>query len=247
MELCYQPEQAGATSSSTNPFQSWISNLTNNSKAKAMFSNQMVQPKSKRNLTLIANNTSRSAGGFKLPLEDTLYDPIGLSNFCDQERMKPGFQISKTFKTDALSNALQADLPAKVQLSYTFGTVWKKAKVWEPEWEPINLAKLAVTVRLLDLSGMGKANSGYLNLKWMRRSDDFSAMGWEIDRKVNLVEKLNTRLYGRVSHTTSTKLEGKWRMISHFGVEQEVKVLGYRIVGRVGISPELKPVFDLKI
>mmetsp|Transcript_7 Transcript_7/g.13 ORF Transcript_7/g.13 Transcript_7/m.13 type:complete len:247 (-) Transcript_7:1240-1980(-) len=169
-----------------------------------------------------------------LPFEGVLYDKLTLSNFVDLEAKKLGFSISKSAKTDALSELFTVELPTKVQLMYKFGTLWTDG------WKSLMRARLSVNVRLLNLSGEGRSNTGAMLLKWSKRSDGYVSYGWEIERKMMVWNRTNTRLYGKVAHSTNSRLRAKWRLSSVFGVEQTVKLFGFRLTIRAGLTPEGK-------
>ncbi|KAA8492597.1 hypothetical protein FVE85_8104 [Porphyridium purpureum] len=177
----------------------------------------------------------------RLPLEGQLYDRIDLGNFFDVGCMRPGLSISKTVRSDVLSSVSGCNLPVKVVLGYNFGSVWTNG------WTPAMVAKLAGSIRLLNLSGPQRGSEGYLSVKWSKNTENFEAYGWEMDRKVVIVRKTRTALYGRVQHQTNSRMNGKWSLMSHFGIEQGFKLMGYSFAIRAGLTPERAFKFDFKM
>mmetsp|Transcript_11834 Transcript_11834/g.25672 ORF Transcript_11834/g.25672 Transcript_11834/m.25672 type:complete len:221 (+) Transcript_11834:58-720(+) len=208
-----------------------------------------LSPSRARSAVRLDTVARRSQKRPKLPWEGVLFDPVGISNFVDTDKRKFAFSLSKTVRSRALSNITQSDLPAKVQLAYKFGTLWTEG------WKSVMQARLSASVRLLNLSGPGSsANSGHLMLKWSTRSDKskkykwgYQTYGWEIVRKVPILPTLDTRLFGRVAHSTSSGNNGRWRLKSLFGIEQPVKVLGFTVNLRAGMSPEGEIMADIQI
>jgi len=176
-----------------------------------------------------------------LPLEGTLYDPISLTNFIDLNDYKLTAALHKSIPSNALSSLLDADLPTKVTLSGKLGTLWLDGATISPT------AKVAVSVRLLDLGASDARQKGFLRFKASARTTGKTDHGFEIDRRVQLFNMANTTLYGNVAYKTTNKSNGEWKTSSSFGVHQDCRLGRFRFAARFGMTPEGDFVYDLKL
>lgn len=176
-----------------------------------------------------------------LPGEGTLYDEIGVGNFVDLEKIKFTASLNKSFRSNALSNLLDADLPAKFTVGGKLGTLWFDGANFEP------VGKVAVTVRLLDLGASDSRQAGYLRFKAATRTNGKSDHGFEIDRKISFFNMQNTTLYGNVAYRTDNRSNGVWKTSSSFGVHQNFRFAGVKFAARVGMTPDGEYVYDLKL
>lgn len=204
-----------------------------------------VSLSSPRNLLLARTSLSprrvaRSASG-GLPFEGQLYDNITFSNFLDLDKYKLTAKISKSIPSNLLSNLLDADLPAKLTLSGTAGTLWLDGAQFNP------VGKASLNIRLLDLGASDSRQKGFLRFKAAIRTNGKRDHGFEIDRKVQLFNMTATTLYGNVMYKTTNKSNGEWKTTSSFGVHQDFKMAGVKFAARFGLTPEGDFVYDLRL
>jgi hypothetical protein len=186
----------------------------------------------------VTYEVAKSAG---LPGEGTIYDQIGISNFVDLEKNKLTASVTKSIRSNALSNLLDADLPMKLTLGGKLGHAWLDGVEYSP------VGKLGLTIQLLDLGGSDTRQGGFLRFKANTRTNGRTDHGFEIDRKVALFNLRHTTLYGNVSYRTSNRTRGVWKTVSSFGVHQAFKVAGVKCAARVGMTPEGEFVYDLRL
>lgn len=176
-----------------------------------------------------------------LPGEGSFYDLIGINNFVDLEKMKLTASVSKTFKSDALSTLLCADLPVKITAGGKLGNAWYDGASFNP------IGKLALSVRLLDLSSPDSRQGGHLRFKAATRTNGRADHGFEIDRKVSVMDLRNTMLYGNVAYRTNNRAKGEWKTTSSFGLHQSIRFAGVNFAARVGMTPEGEFVYDIRL
>lgn len=176
-----------------------------------------------------------------LPGEGLLYDALDVSNIFDLGETKFTAAAHKSFRIDVLSRLLDVDMPARLVLGGRLGTLWSDG----PKYEPIG--KASVSVRILDLGG-SKQERGWLKWKGVAKTNGRMTHGFEIERCVTLGNLKGTNLYGNVSYVTSNRLsKGVWSSSSSFGIDQGFKLWGLHFNARVGLTPEGKPVYDLRL
>jgi hypothetical protein len=181
---------------------------------------------------------AKSAG---LPGEGTIYDQIGISNFVDLEKNKLTASITKSVRSNALSNLLDADLPMKLAVGGKLGYAWFDGVEFSP------VGKLGLTIRLLDLGGSDTRQAGFLRFKANTRTNGRTDHGFEIDRKVAVMNLRHTTLYGNVSYRTSNRTSGVWKTTSSFGLHQAFKIAGVKCAARIGMTPDGEFVYDLRL
>lgn len=199
-----------------------------------------IQPS--RNMHLArASIDPKVARASSLPLEGSLYDTLGVSNFIDLEKYKLTAQVSKSIPSNVLSNWFDADLPAKVTFSAKAGTLWFDGCDWNP------VGKAALNIRLLDLGASDSKQKGHLRFKASMRTNGKRDHGFEIDRRVQFFNLSATTLYGNVNYKTTNKSNGVWKTTSSFGVHQELKLGGVKFAARLGVTPDGEFVSDLRL
>lgn len=176
-----------------------------------------------------------------LPGEGVVFDRIGVANFIDLEKNRLTASLSKSLKSNALSNLLDADLPAKVTVSGKLGNVWYDSFDFAP------IGKLGLTVRLLDLGAADSRQGGFLRFKAATRTNGRADHGFEIDRRVAIMNLPSTTLYGNVAYRTNNQANGVWKTTSSFGVHQGLHFAGMRCAFRVGMTPEGQLFTDLRL
>lgn len=179
--------------------------------------------------------------GRSLPGEGTLYDRISIGNFVDLEKNKLTASLSKSFRSNALSNLLDADLPAKITLGGKLGNLWMDGLNFEP------VGKLGISVRLLDLGASDARQAGFLRFKATTRTNGKADHGFEIDRRISLFNMRMTTLYGNVAYHTTNRSKGVWKTSSSFGIHQDFKIGGVSFAGRIGMTPDGEYVYDIKL
>lgn len=177
-----------------------------------------------------------------LPGEGNLYDVIGLGNFVDLEKTKLIASIQKSFKSSQLSRLFDVDLPAKVTFGARFASLGADDGL---KWAPIG--KAALSIRLLDLGASDDRQTGFVRFKAAAFTNKKTHHGFEIDRKISLLNLPSTTLYGNVSYKTNNQSKGVWKSVSSFGFHQDFKLPALRFAARVGMTPEGKPVFDVRL
>lgn len=177
----------------------------------------------------------------RLPGEGKLFDPIGLGNFVDLEKNKLTAALNKTFRIDVLSKLFDVELPAKLSLGGKLGTFWADGLNMNP------IGKVGLSVQLLDLGAADSRQSGWLKYKATMRTNGKMGHGFEIDRRVSILNMQNTTLYGKVTYNTNNKANGEWKSGSDFGIHQDFRLMGVRFAARVGMTPEGKYVYDLRL
>ncbi len=176
-----------------------------------------------------------------LPGEGTLYDRIGVANFVDLEKNKLTASLSKSFRSNAFSKLLDVDLPAKLTIGGRIGTLWFEGFRIAP------VAKMALSVRLLDLGASDSRQAGFLRFKAATRTNGRSDHGFEIDRKISMFNMPSTTLYGNVAYKTNNRANGIWKSSSSFGIHQDFRFGGFKFAARVGMTPEGEYVYDLRL
>ncbi len=176
-----------------------------------------------------------------LPGEGRVYDPIGLGNFVDLEKNKFTASLNKSFKSNLLSRLLDVDLPAKITLGGKLGSLWLDGLRIDP------IAKATLSVRLLDLGASDSRQTGFLRFKASARTNGKTDHGFEIDRKVSVLNMPNTTFYGNVTYKTNNREKGVWKSTSSFGIHHDFKFSGLRFAGRLGMTPEGNTVYDLRL
>lgn len=189
----------------------------------------------------VKSPTRRVAKGGGLPGEGLFYDRIGISNFIDLEKLKLTASLSKTIKSNALSTLLYADLPVKVTVGGKLGNAWYDGASFNP------IGKVALSVRLLDLSSPDSRQAGHLRFKAATRTNGRSDHGFEIDRKVSVMDFRNTMVYGNVAYRTTSRAKGEWKTTSSFGLHQVFRCAGLKFAARVGMTPEGEFVYDIRL
>lgn len=183
-------------------------------------------------------NVAKGAG---LPGEGVLFDHISIGNFIDLEKMKLTASLSKTVRSNALSRLLSADLPVKVTAGGKLGNAWYDGASFNP------IGKLALSVRLLDLSSPDSRQGGHLQFKATTRTNGRADHGFEIDRKVSIMDLRSSFLYGNVAYRTNNRAKGEWKTTSSFGLHQSVRFAGFKFAARVGMTPEGEFVYDIRL
>jgi hypothetical protein len=181
------------------------------------------------------------AKGVGLPGEGFVYDSIGISNFIDLEKMKLTASLGKSITSNALSNVLYADLPTKVTVSGNLGNAWYGGLNFNP------IGKVAVSVRLLDLGSPDLRQAGHLRFKAATRTNGRSDHGFDVDRKVGVMDLRDTMLYGNVAYRTNNLAKGEWKTTSSFGLHQVFRFGGVKFAARVGMTPEGEFVYDIRL
>lgn len=176
-----------------------------------------------------------------LPLEGKLYDKITLANFVDMDNYKLTASLTKTIPINAVSNLLDADLPAKISFS------GKPGSLDQDGFEVKPVGRIGFNVRLLDLGASDSRQKGFLRFKASARTDGRRDHGFEIDRKIELFSLPDTTLYGNVVYKTNNKSNGEWKTTSSFGLHQDFRVAGYKLAARIGLTPEGVFVYDLRL
>lgn len=176
-----------------------------------------------------------------LPGEGTVYDRIGISNFIDLEKNKLTASISKSFKSNALSRLLDSELPTKIAVGGKLGNAWFDGFEFKP------VGKVAMTIQLLDLGAPDSQQAGFLRFKAASRTNGLTDHGFEVDRKVAVLNLPDTCLYGNVSYRTTNRSNGVWRTSSSFGVHQTFRIGRVRCAVRAGMTPEGEFVYDLRL
>lgn len=177
----------------------------------------------------------------KLPGEGRLFDPIGIGNFLDLDKNKFTAGLNKTFRSNILSNIFDVDLPAKLTFGGKLGTLWLEGLNVSP------VGKASLSVQLLDLGASDSRQSGWLRYKASVRTNGRADHGFEIDRRISVLNMQYTTLYGNVNYKTSNKAGGAWKSTSSFGVHQDFRLAGLRFAARVGMTPEGEYVGDLRL
>jgi hypothetical protein len=183
----------------------------------------------------------RVSMGVGLPGEGKIYDRIGIANFIDLEKMKLTASISKSIRSNALSSLLYADLPAKVTIGGRLGNAWYDGVTFNP------VGKVALSVRLLDLSSPDLRQEGFLRFKAATRTNGHADHGFEVDRKVSVLNLRSTTIYGNVAYRTNNRANGVWKTSSSFGLHQAVRFAGIKCAARVGVTPEGELVYDVRL
>jgi len=179
----------------------------------------------------------------RLPFEGDLYDVIGLGNFVDLEKTKLIASLGKSFKSSALSKLFDVDLPAKLSLGARFASLGPDDGL---KWQPVG--KAALSIRLLDLGASDQRQTGFLRFKAAAYTNGNTHHGFEIDRKISLLNLPSTTLYGNVAYKTNNHhSKGVWKSVSSFGFHQDFKLAPLRFAARIGMTPEGKPVFDVRL
>lgn len=203
--------------------------------------------KSRCNRLLLASSSSFTSPvkyvgkGSGFPGEGTVYDHISVGNFIDLERMKLTASLSKSFKSNALSTLLCADLPVKMTVGGKLGNAWYDGVSFNP------IGKFALSVRLLDLSSPDSRQAGHLDFKAATRTNGRTDHGFEIDRKVSIMDFRNTMIYGNVAYRTNNRAKGEWKTTSSFGLHQAVRFAGFKFAARMGMTPEGEFVYDVRL
>jgi hypothetical protein len=179
------------------------------------------------------------AGG--LPGEGTVYDRITVSNFIDLEKNKLTASLSKSVRLNVFSRLLDADLPTKLTVGGKLGNAWIDGFNFNP------VARLGLTIRLLDLGASDSRQAGFLRFKASVRTNGREDHGFEVDRKVAIFNLRQTTLYGNVAYRTHNRANGTWRTASSFGIHQAVRFAGISFAGRIGMTPEGNFVYDLRL
>jgi hypothetical protein len=199
-------------------------------------------PRQRARTVLLAASPARVAKAGGLPGEGHIFDRITVGNFIDLEKNKLTASISKSFRSNVLSRLLDADLPARLTASGKLGNIWVDGMTFSP------VAKLALTIRLLDLGGASDSRQvGFLRFKAAARTNGRADSGLEIDRRVAIFNLRHTTLYGNVAYKTNNRANGAWRTVSSFGIHQAVRIAGISFAGRIGMTPEGDFVYDLRL
>lgn len=176
-----------------------------------------------------------------LPGEGTVYDHIGIANFIDLEKNKLTASISKSFRTNILSRWLDSEMPSKITVGGKLGNVWLDGFEYKP------VGKVAMTVQLLDLGATDSRQTGFLRFKAATRTNGLADAGFEVDRKVAVLNFPSTCVYGNVSYRTTNRSSGNWKTSSSFGIHQAFRFAGLRCAVRAGMTPEGEFVYDLRL
>lgn len=175
-----------------------------------------------------------------LPYEGRLYDPPSLGNVVDLERQALTLQLSKTLRSSFLSSAFDSDLPAKLVLTLRGATVDRNGAALAPA------ARAALSLRLLDLGSADARQAGFLKFKLALHSERPRSHGFEIERRVALFGLPRTSLYGNIVYRTNAAVKA-WTTRSSFGVHHDLRFAGVKCAARVGLTPDGRTVFDLKL
>lgn len=174
-----------------------------------------------------------------LPGEGRFYDAITVRNFVDLAHRSLTASLRKSFHSDALSAVAGADFPARLTVSAKLGNASHAGASFDPA------AKLALSVRLLDLGSADGRQRGYLRFKAATRSCRRSDHGFEIDRKLCVWHLTDTAVYGNVRYGTDSAWKGVWKTVSSFGLHQTLRFAGVTVGVSVGMTPEGAVVTDI--